>query len=290
MASKFIMESHFTGTAEEWLNQLDEKIVDKAIKILAINPNEKMEPSGYAPIDNSLFQKTVKVCLWKDLVQSIHRWGMPSPTKMQTSPSQLKAHAKNVKEQVMGAVDALESIKYGTIFKAGTLSKEFKFGYGLRQASELIRVGFGTGRSPFISPLDIKQQYESDGYWGQHYPIDSDIENAITILKKITRSIEQLQADPIYKPANQGKRKKGKDDYEMLVWALCHLYKKYTGKPPISSARDEKQASGKIIPFLRAVLPSTAYPYKTTPWALEQRIRRLRKHKTHGKLWKDSKK
>jgi hypothetical protein len=175
MASNLIMESYFTGSPEEWLGQLDEKIVDRAIEILSINPNEEMEPTGYSPIDNSFFQHTVKVCLWKDLVQVIHRWGMPSPTKMQTSPSRLKAHAYNIKDKLSEAAEVLESLQYQSIYKDGTLSKEFKFGYGLRQASELMRVGFGSGKSPFISPLDIKRQYESDGFWKNHYPIDDDI-------------------------------------------------------------------------------------------------------------------
>lgn len=290
MASNLIMESYFTGAPEEWLGQLDENIVDRAIEILSINPNEEMEPTGYSPIDNSLFQRTVKVCLWKDLVQVIHRWGMPSPTKMQTSPSRLKAHADNVKGKLSEAVEVLESLQYEAIYKDGTLSKEFKFGYGLRQASELMRVGFGSGKSPFISPLDIKQQYESDGFWKNHYPIDDDIESGLKTLRKLIRSIDQLQDDPIYKPSEPGKRKRGKDGYDTLVWALCYLYKKYTGEMPISSSQDDGTASGKIIPFLQAILPSTAYSFELTDWALEQKIRRLKQHKIHGKLWKDGKK
>lgn len=289
MASNLIMESYFTGTPEEWLGQLDEKIVDKAIEILSINPNEEMKPSGYSPIDNSLFQRTVKVCLWKDLVQVIHRWGMPSPTKMQTSPSQLKIHAENVRGTLSEAISVLESLEYEATYKRGTLSKEFKFGYGLRQASELLRVGFGSGQSQFISPFDIKRQHDRDGFWSKHYPIDEDIALAQKTLKKITQSIDQLLDDPIYKPSEPGKRKRGKDSYDSLLWALCYLYKKYTGTTPISSSQDDGTASGKIILFLQVILPSTAYPFELTDWALEKKIRGIRKHKTHGALWKDAK-
>jgi hypothetical protein len=99
-----------------------------------------------------------------------------------------------------------------------------------------------------------------------------------------------LLDDPIYKPSEPGKRKRGKDEYDTLVWSLCYLYKKYTGEMPNSSSQDNGTASGKIIPFLQAILPSTAYPFELTDWALEQKIRRLKQHKIHGKLWKDGKK
>lgn len=283
--ANLIMESYFAGTAEEWLGQIDEDIIDKAIEILSINPNDEMKPSGYSPVDNDQLKHTVKVCLWKDLVQVVHRWGMPPPTKMQTSPSQLKSHANEAKEKLSKALEALEALRYEAIYKEGTLTKEFKFGYGLRQASELIRVGFGTGRSPFISPLAIKKQHDNDGFWKHHYPLDKDIEDAAKILSKIVRSIDQLLDDPIYKPSALGKRKKGKDDYDTLLWALCYLYKRYTGEMPISSAQDDGRATGKIIQFLQIVLPSTSYPLQLTDWALERKIRRLKDHPIHGKLW-----
>jgi len=294
MKANLIMESFFSGSAEEWLNQIPESLIDKAIEILSIDPNVEMKPTGYSPIDNSLFQHTAKICLWKDLVQVIHRWGMPAPSIMQTSPALLKTHAENLKDKLSGAIKALESLEYVALFEAGTLSKEFKVGYGLRQVSELIRINTEGGRSPFISPLDIRLQYEGDGVWGKHYPIDNDIENAAKILKKIVRSVDKLLDDPIYRPARRGEKKKGKDAHDALVWGLCYIYKKYTDKPPISwntgtSATNAGKFTGKIIPFLQTILPYTSYSGKITPGALQKKIIRIRDRKKHKDIWQDSK-
>ena len=67
------MESYFSGDVTEWLNQIPESIIDEAIKILEIDSNKYMKPTGYCPVDNDQFQHTVKTCLWKDLVYVTHR-------------------------------------------------------------------------------------------------------------------------------------------------------------------------------------------------------------------------
>lgn len=292
--SHFLKELWFSGDAMQWLNQIPESLIDFAIQILEINPKEYMEPSGYCPVDNDQFEHTVKTCLWKDLVQVTHRWGMPTPTKMQTSPSELKNYATNLKKDISKALYVLESLEYDKILTAGTMSREFTVAFAIRQYSELVRRETEGIRTSFISPLEIKKAYKNKGSWQKHYPLDDDIEAAKFALKKITLYIDRLLEDRVYKPSVRGTKKKGKDNYDMLIWALCLIYKKYTGKVPISwntgtSAINAGEYTGTIIPFLQAVLPYTAYTGKLTPAALQKKIIRIKNSRKYKDVWQDSK-
>lgn len=287
--TNLIMESYFSGDAIEWLNQIPESVIDEAIKILEISPDEYMKPTGYCPVDNDQFQHTVKTCLWKDLVHAIRIWGIPSPTEMQTSPSKLKSHATDLKKNLSKTVDILEALEYEEIFQTGTMSKEFTVAFAMRQYSELVRRETEGIRTGFISPLDIKQAFEDEGDWQKHYPLDDEIEAAKSALQKITLYIDRLLEDRVYKPSPRGENKKGKDNSDYLIWALCYIYRKYTGKIPTSSARKDGTATGKIIPFLQLILDQSSYSYEKTDWALEKKIRELKSHPTHGTLWQDAK-
>lgn len=292
--TNLIMESYFSGDAIEWLNQIPESLIDEAIQILEIDPNEYMKPTGYCPVDNDQFQCTVKTCLWKDLVHAIRRWGIPSPTEMQTSPSKLKSHATDLKKNLSKAVDTLEALEYEAIFRTGTMSKEFTVAFAMRQYSELLRRETEGIRTGFISPLDIKHAFEADGDWQKHYPLDDEIEAAKAALQKITLYIDRLLEDRVYKPSATGTSKKGKDNYDTLIWALCYIYKKYTGKVPISwntgtSAINAGKYTGSIIPFLQTILPHTAYTGKITPGALQKKIIRIKDAGKYKDVWSDSK-
>lgn len=289
MVETLIKERFFDGTVDEWLAQLPEDAVDKAVKFLEIDPDETMVPTGYSPISNDLFPHTAKICLWKDLVHVIHRWGMPSPSTLETSPAHLKRYVTNFQKHLSKASEVLKALEYQAMYDAGTITKEFKAGYGLRQVSEVMRANRGKTGGNFIAPLAIKQEYDSNGVWGKHYPIDTDIENASHALENIIAYTEKLLQDPSYRSAKQGTKKKGKDDDDTLVWALCHIYKKYTGEAPATSIRNEGTATGRIIPFLQLILPFTAYQFQITDWALSAKVNRLKGHKQHGSLWSVSK-
>lgn len=289
MVETLIKERFFDGTVDEWLAQLPEDTIDKTIKILEIDPDETMVPTGYSPLGNDSFQLTVKGCLWKDLVHVVHRWGMPSPSTLETSPANLKAYVVNLQKHLSKARETLKALEYQAMYDAGSMSKEFTVGYGLRQVSEVMRANKEKTGGNFIAPLAIKQEYDSNGVWGKHYPIDTDIENASHALENIIAYTENLLKDPSYRSAKQGTKKKGKDDGDTLVWALCHIYKKYTGEAPRTSARNEGTATGRIIPFLQLLLPFTAYSLQITDWALSAKVNRLKRHKKHGSLWSVSK-
>lgn len=288
--TNLIMEPYFSGDPTEWLNQIPESIIDQAIQILEIDPDKEMEPKGYSPVERDLsWWNTAKACFWGDLVQVIHRWGMPSPSQMQTSPAKLRKHATDIQHKLSEAADTIKSLEYPSLFAKGTMTKDFKFGYGLRQVSEVLRANKEGNIRQMVGPLVIKQEYESEGEWRKHYPFDHDMETALNALENMIGAINHLLGDQNYIVAERGKKKKGKDNYDLLVWGLCRLYKKYTGETPISSAREDGTATGKIIPFLQLALNQSSYTYEKTDWALEKKIRELRSHPTHGKLWQDAK-
>lgn len=288
------METYFDGTAEEWLNQIPEILIDEVIKILGIDSEEYKVPSGYAPIDNSKFKYDVKTCLWKDLVHIIKRWGIPTPTFMQTSLSDMKDYSDDIRNRIMKALDTLHEIGYESIYTKGTMTKQFKFGFGLRQVSELINRRNGGGRSAFVSPLVIKQERESSGVWGDHYPLDQEIKIAEKALNNILGAITFLQEDRDYTSSERGKKKRGKDSHDTLIWALCYIYREYTHEIPMSwntgtSAINAGHYTGKIISFLQAVLPYTAYRGSLEAGALQKKIMRIKKSGKHKDVWSDSK-
>lgn len=284
------MELVFDGDAIEWLNQIPECIIDQVIEILEIDPNKEMIPNGYIPVERGInWPNTAKICLWEDLVKVINRWGKPSPSQMLISPAKMTKHANEIRKKLSNAESILKSLEYSNIYEKGTLSKEFKFGFGLRQISELFRKDRIENRRPFYSPLLIRQEYKAQGVWGKYYPLDDDIKDALKALNSIIGYIDYIMKDRDYKVSGRGKRKIGKDNYDYLIWGLCYIYKKYTKELPTSSAREDGTATGKIIPFLCLTLSQSSYPYAITDWALEKKIRELKSHKIHGKLWQDAK-
>lgn len=283
------METYFSGDVIDWLNQIPEEIIDSAIKILDLDPDKEMKPKGYSPpgIDLS-WLSTLKYCLWEDIVHVVRRWGMPSPSTLKTSPSELKKHAAKIQGQIDETISVLKNLEYPYLFQKGTMTKEFKVGYGLRQVSEVLRANKEGLPGQFFAPGCIADSINSNPEQ-IFYPIDNDIKSALIALENITKSATKLLQDPAYVPAKQGKKKKGKDNYDTLLWSLCHLYSKYTGEIPTSSAREDGTATGKIIPFLRLILEQSSYSYEKTDWALEKKIRELKDHPTHGKLWQVAK-
>jgi hypothetical protein len=287
------METYFDGTLEEWLNQIPEMLIDDVIRILDIDPTEYQVPSGYSPFDVKEYPHDIKTCLWKDLVHIIARWGIPAPVHLETSPSQMKEYAEDIHKKISKSLEVLKALSYEKIYSKGSMTKEFKFAFGLRQISELLNRNRGGDRRSFISPLVIKQEYEDSGSWEEHYPLDQDIKSAEKALSNILEAITVLQKDRDYTASKGGEKKKGKDRHDTLIWALCYVYKKYTGKSPMSwntgtSAFNSGQFTGGILPFLQIVLPYTAYSGSLESGALQKKIMRIKKSGKHKDVWSDS--
>lgn len=255
--SKFIMETYFSGDAKEWLNQIPESVIDKAIQILEFDPDKEMEPKGYTTVHRDLsWWNTAKVCFWGDLVRVIHRWGLPSPSELGTSPANLRDHAEDLKRKLHEALDVLKALEYGPLYEKGTMTKEFIIANRIRQASEIAHAAVEGRNCTFVAPVAIKQEYEGKTHWEKHYPFDHELEDTINGLEKIARYTDKVLADAQNAVPSTGTKKKAKDNNDYLVWGLCHLYKKYTGKLPISwntgtSAINANQFTGSIIPFLQ---------------------------------------
>ena len=293
--SSLIKENYFSGSEVDWLNQIPEGLVDTVIGMLSLNPSEEMIPEGYSPIKSSPNYYNVKTCLWRDLVKIIHRWGMPSPTELNTSPSNLRKHTSDIRSVLSDALEVMRSLEYEALFEKGTMTKEFMVADRIRQASEVICATAEGRRMFLVSPLIVKQEHHDRGKWGKYYPFDHELEPTISSLEKMVGYVDKVLKDSEKSIAARGKKKKAKDDYDALLWGLCHVYKKYTGKAPVSwntgtSAINAGQITGAIIPFLQTILPYTFYGYDQSAVALQKKIERIRKSKKFADVWTDSKK
>jgi hypothetical protein len=296
MKSNLIMETYFYGSPEEWRSQIPESIVNIAIDILSINPNETVSPKGYSPVKNLPYQYTLKEKLWDDLVKVIHRWGKPSPTELKTTPAQLKNHVEDLKKQLDSTLSTLRDLEYEPLFKKGTMTKDFIIANRIRQISEVKRHEADSSKPrTFVAALLIKQEYDQRGAWGKYCPFDHELPQAIETLGKILSYVDEVAKNAAQDMKARGVKKKAKNDFENLFYGFCIIYKTYTDKKPIAwntgtSALNAGQVTGTIIPFLQALLPYTAYKGKLTPAALQKKIMRMKDKPNYKHLWEDSKK
>ena len=107
-------------------------------------------------------------------------------------------------------------------------------------------------------------------------------------LEKILDAAHNLLQDSKYIPPKKGTKKKGKKNYDDLLWALCTLFKKYTGKIPNAYVGFDEKVVGEIIPFLQAALPLSSYSFSITGSALEKKIREMKKSPNYKSLWNDA--
>ncbi len=289
------METYFSGSHEIWLQQMPEGFIDTLITILKIDPKQEMTSKGYSSRLRRQPAQTVKECLWDELVYVVHRWGMQSPTEIQTSPSHLKKHVTDIKDKLSEALEVLNELEYESLFENGSMTKEFIVAENIRDASIIIQANADNRRYVFVGNSVIKQEYDKKGIWGKYCPFDHDLEVAVQSLHKIMAYVDKVSEDSKKVIAARGKKKKGKENHDTLIWALCHMYKKYTGKAPVSwntgtSASNAGQITGAVIPFLQAVLPYTFYGYDKSADALQKKIMRIRKSKKFKDIWTDSKK
>ncbi len=103
MKNKIALETYFSGTLDEWRNQLDEAVIDSIIKILSLDP------------------KTEKENLWDDLTRVVYAWGKPSATSLKTSPANLKKYAADLNNMILKTLKTLKEMEYGPLFEKGTM-------------------------------------------------------------------------------------------------------------------------------------------------------------------------
>jgi hypothetical protein len=286
----FKKNDSFAGKFSDYLGQFPESDVDKAIKIMGLDLCKTYKISSRVKDFYNPKEDDLKTALHCDLIHIIKRWGKSSPYNIKQSPKQMKDHLKKVKRSYESALCNLEKFLYQNIYDQGTLSTDFKLGYGIRQISAVNESNKTGKRLQIVSPLVIKQEYEDTLNWGEHYPYDllenQLKDNLLSMINYLNLLIEDYQRK--IKP--RGKDNKGKDDNDKLIWALCHIFKKYSGKEPISwhtgtSSMNPNQVTGAIIPFLKLILPYTDYSLATTPDALQKKLMRLRGSGKYSQTW-----
>jgi hypothetical protein len=246
-------------------------------------------------------KRTAKEKLWDDLVAAIWRCGKPSPTESETTSTELKNHTKKLKSQLEKTLNVLKKMEYISLLKEGTTSKDFIVANRVRQKSETMRANSIGTQPQFISAFIVEQEYEKKGECEKHYPFDHELSQAIVALEKISPYFDEVCSDLARTTERKGHTNDVKDNNDELIWALCDIYKQYTGEIPTSSMNaDGVKATGKIIPFLQAILPHTAYikaasvgaqkNLSLTDSALNARLRRLRNNKKYAPLWYGNKK
>lgn len=276
-------QTYFTGTREESRARLPQECVDMAVKALGIDPDLP------AINNDKLCPRTQKEELWDDLIFVIWRFGKPTPTQLGTTPAELKKHAKFLNDELQSFLSLLNSLQYGPLFDLGTMTKEFVIADRLRSKSEIMRSNASKTPGNFVAAGYIMQDYESNKAWGLHYPFDKELSAAISALEKLRPYFDEVLKDSVNAVPSKGKLKKAKSDHDNLIYSLCIIFKKFTGVIPRSSPRDDGTATGKIIPFLQAVLPHTSYGRELTAWGLQKKLERLSKMKNYKSLWQDTK-
>jgi hypothetical protein len=282
---KIIIEDNFVVSRDDFLGQIPENTIDEVIKILSIDGN------ALFPNQDVVLKRTVKETLWLELAIVVHAWGKPSATELEISPSNLKKYADSLNGALSKSISILKDLEYESLFNKGTKTKEFIVADRIRSKSK----SYNTEPYRSVSALIIKQEYESNGKWGEYCPLDRELPEAIKQLQNISKYISSVIDDLSLNVKERGKNKIIKDIHDDLIWNLCCMYKKYSGKKPVSwttgdNDKNPHKVSGDVIPYLQAILPQTYYIGDVTPTALQKKIYRISKNPKYKYLWEDTKK
>ncbi len=286
------LDQSFISPLNEALNCLiPEPVVDDIIGILSIDL-AKMWPSYNS---DPFVQYAVKESLHREIAWAIHSYRR-SPSDLGTTPSKIKKYMVKSRKTLFEALILLEDWGYETLFEIGTETKEYLAANSVRQKSKLAQPeNDGAGPSFTATDLFKKQEYEKNGQWGKYCPFDHDRLQAIEALNQTIAHLDFALEDVIANINGRGIKKKANENTDKFFLLACHIYKKYTGKPPVSwntgtAALNSHQFTGKIIPFLRAILPYTQYRGEITPDALQAKIARMRKDNPEFKKLSDDRK
>lgn len=265
---------------DSWLSanggyRLPNDTLEKAIKALGLDRNA---PCPHKP------DQTIEATLRDDLSKIVRRWGQPGATESGTTLSKQKTHAEAIKSKLDTTLNALRAMTYEQLFVQEANNLEFLVAHRFREASAILK-------NP-IPPLPnlpgshlIIEAYKESGEWRQRYPFDGYLADAICAIEALSEAASHALKSIEEETTSRGMDKQRKYTENDLLYALCMVYKRYTGEIPTSYPKEDGTADGKIIQFLRLVLSETGYKKETTDWALEKRIRELRKKREYARFF-----
>ncbi len=266
----------FNGTMEDHLSCVPESCADDIIRILELDANLPTTP--YFP---NCFPLTLKQKIWCQIAMIVRQFHIPTPTETGTTPKQCFKHAENLRNQLSDTLHFLKDMQYEEIYKHGEVSKEFIIAEMVRKSSVVFR---DDGKPKIFSTGAAKSWKELYGEWPALYPFDSELTSTIESIERILPYFDKTTEYYQKKVKGRGEVKIGKHNADRLIVALCGLYKEITGNEAVSwptgtSAINAGQFTGKIIPFMQAILPYVPYHQEITDSALQKRVERLKKSK-----------
>jgi hypothetical protein len=243
-------------------SSFSEEIIDKIISILEVDAS-------------ALFQggpETIKMVLWSQLDSLLRFSNNFSSKSPDTTPSKLRDHLAKSQGTLGSALDLLKNIQ-------GEIANSDFPTYPSRE-----RVITDRLREKSKTELHLSSGLMG---WDWPRPFDSDLSSAILALERVVSHFELVLEDTANMVAGRGQNKSENFWSHYFLFQLCRIYRDFTGEIPRTAVKDDGMALGKVILFVEAVLPSTAYPLERTQWALEKAIRSLKEHPRYGKIWEE---
>ena len=251
----FIWDHYLDGSLENYKKVMSEKTLDDVISLLNLDPDQIIDhESG----------RNLKESLWSELATIIYVWGRPSETILETSPKHLFNHFQKIEKSLSNTLEIIEKIESNT------------------QSIDYLKT-----KEMIVAEL-IQNNADNDDIF-----ID-ELNQLKELLRKFLKYTNNTANDLKNTIKERGTSKPAKDRHDDLIWELCKVYKRYTGKQPVSwntgtSSPNPNQFTGDILYFLQGVLSNSFYSGEIGEEALQKKLYRMSKQAKYEALWQDTK-
>lgn len=246
-----------------------EDVVDHVISILEIYPEGVIlgEHRNIVPCKNGIREELNAI----KYVSDNQKW-----FEVQVAPAKLRDEVKNQRNQIQKALSILHSLKVANN-DACSVSQKVNIQNCIRQNLYRTSDKINKSLSPGLLGYDV-------------VTLDSDYALALKHLEKVEKDYGDILCDIEKNIKGRGGSKPKNDHSDYLLFLLCKFFRNNTGDcPKITVNETLGSAEGKFIQFLDFILPYTTYKLEKTHYALEKRLRFLKKHDFYSHLWADCK-
>lgn len=246
-----IWNNYLDGNLENYNKVMSEKSLDDVITLLNLDPEK---------IIDLVSQRNLKESLWRELATIIYTWGRPSETTLETSPKHLLVHMQKIEKTLSKAIEIIDEIETNVLSPDWLKTREM-----------------------IVADL-IKDKSNN------HHLFINEVKNVKKSLGEILTYTNSAVNDITPTIQKRGVSKPSKDMHDRLILELCKVYKRYTGKKPISwntgtDSMNPNQFTGDILYFLQGVLSNSFYSNDITFGALQKKIIRLKDSQKNHDLW-----